>query len=124
MYIIISNSKDKPIYEQIKDEIKNQIIDGTLKAHDPLPSMRSLAKDLRVSVITTKRAYNDLENEGFIVSLAGKGTYVAGKSSEFAREERLKAIEENLDLAVKSAKDLNLSLEELIESLKIIYSGD
>lgn len=124
MNIIVSNTSGKPIYEQIATQIKNEIIAGKLKEGDNLPSMRVLAKELRISVITTKRAYEELEREGFIVSITGKGSFVAGKNLEFVREEELKKIEEYIQKAVESAKISEISLEELIETLKIVYKGE
>lgn len=124
MDIIISNTSGKPIYEQIATQIKNEIIAGKLKEGDSLPSMRVLAKELRISVITTKRAYEELEREGFIVSLTGKGSFVAGKNLEFVREEELKKVEEYIQKAVESAKLSDISLEELIETVTIVYQGE
>lgn len=124
MNIIISNTSGKPIYDQIAAQIKNEIIAGKLKEGDSLPSMRVLAKELRISVITTKRAYEELEREGFIVSLTGKGSFVAGKNLEFVREEELKKIEEYIQKAVEAAKISEISLEELIETLTIVYKGE
>lgn len=121
MNIIISNSNGRPIYEQITAQIKNAIIGGELLAGDPLPSMRALAKELRISVITTKRAYEDLEREGFIVTVVGKGSYVAEKNMEFVRENQLKAVEESILKAVKDAKAGGIPLEELMTMLDIIY---
>lgn len=123
MNIIISNTSGKPIYEQIATQIKNEIIAGKLKEGDSLPSMRVLAKELRISVITTKRAYEELEREGFIVSITGKGSFVAGKNLEFVREEELKKVEEYIQKAVEAAKLSEISLEELIETLTIVYQG-
>ena len=96
MNIIISNASGKPIYDQIRDQLKSKIISGELKEGDALPSMRLLAKELRISVITTKRAYEELEREGFIISLTGKGSFVASKNTEFIREEQLRKIEDYL----------------------------
>lgn len=124
MKIVITKSSKKPIYEQIKDEIKRLIINKDLNPGDSLPGMRSLAKDLRISVITTKRAYNDLEEEGFIKSVAGRGTFVTGASEEFLREEKLKEIEEHLEKAVKIAKVLDIPQSEITEILDIIYKGE
>ena len=101
MNIIISNTSGKPIYEQITSQIKNMIVSGELKAEDPLPSMRLLAKELRISLITTKRAYEDLEREGFIVTVVGKGSFVAGASLEIVKEEKLRIIEENNDFVFR-----------------------
>lgn len=124
MNIIISNASGKPIYEQIATQIKNEIIAGKLKEGDSLPSMRVLAKELRISVITTKRAYEELEREGFIISITGKGSFVAEKNLDFVREEELKKMEEYIQKAVESAKISEISLEELIETLTIVYNGD
>ena len=124
MNIIISNASGKPIYEQIATQIKNEIIAGKLKEGDSLPSMRVLAKELRISVITTKRAYEELEREGFIISITGKGSFVAEKNLDFVREEELKKMEEYIQKAVESAKISEISLEELIETLPIVYNGD
>lgn len=124
MNIVISNTNGKPIYEQIVSQIKNEIIAGKLKEGDTLPSMRVLAKELRISVITTKRAYEELEREGFIVSITGKGSFVAGKNLEFIKEEELKKIEIYLQKVVETAKLSKVSLEELIETLTIVYKGE
>ena len=121
MDIIISNSSGKPIYEQITSQIKSMIISGELKEGDALPSMRLLAQELRISVITTKRAYDDLERDGFIESFTGKGSFVAQKNVEFIREEQLKAAEEHLKNAVCAAKSSGISRAELEEMLRILY---
>lgn len=123
MNIIISNSSKQPIYEQISSQIKNMILSGGLNEGDSLPSMRLLAKELRVSLITTKRAYEELEKEGFIVSITGKGSFVATKNLEFIKEEHLKNIEEYMLKICKSADICNISMDELIEMLKLIYEG-
>ena len=109
MDIIISNSSDKPIYEQITIQIKQMIISGELQAGDLLPSMRALAKELRISVITTKRAYEDLERDGFIYTVVGKGSYVAKKNMDFVREEQFRLVEEHISKAVAEAKAEALS---------------
>lgn len=124
MNIIISNSSEIPIYEQIKNQIKDMIIDSTLKAGDALPGMRTLAKDLKVSVITTKRAYNDLEIEGYIITIPGKGSFVANMNREILREEQLRNIEDKLQEAVDIARPVNVTLQELIEMMEIIYRGE
>lgn len=121
MDIIISNASGKPIYEQITSQIKSRIVDGTLKEFDPLPSMRALAKDLRISVITTKRAYEDLEREGFIETVMGKGSFVAPKNLEFVRENQLRAVEELLAKAVEAARIGGISKEEVSEILQMVY---
>lgn len=115
MNILIDNKSGTPIYEQIYSQIKSQIISGALKQDELLPSIRGLAKDLRISFITTKRAYEELEREGFIYTLPAKGCYVAPKNIELLREDNLKKIEEYIDEIVKLAVSCNLSKEELIE---------
>lgn len=124
MDIIISNSSGQPIYEQIVDQIKQMIINGVLKEGEALPSMRVLAKDLRISVITTKRAYEELEREGFIVTMTGKGSFVAPKNVELLKEEQMKAIEYHLSEAVKLAQHSEISADELTQILKLYYFGE
>lgn len=124
MDIKISNAGGVPIYEQIVSQIKAKIIAGELREGDALPSMRLLAKELRISVITTKRAYEELEREGFIVSMTGKGSFVAGKDLEFVREEHLRQIEELMGRIVELAAGCSLSLEELEEMLRLTFEGD
>lgn len=119
--VVISNSDPKPIYEQITDQIKNQIITGTLEPGDALPSMRLLAKELRISVITTKRAYSELEHDGFVETVGGKGCFVAAKNREFLREEHLRKAEESLQAAVDIAKRGGITLAELKEMLALLY---
>lgn len=121
MDIIISNSVDEPIYEQIVKQIKNLIINGELEEGDALPSIRNLAKELQISVITTKRSYEELERDGFINKVAGKGTFVAPQNQALLKERRLKVVEEKLAEAVNAARIINLSLGELQEMLKILY---
>ena len=123
MNIIISNSSDEPIYLQIVNQIKEQIIRGELPDSQPLPSIRSLAKELNISVITTKRAYDELEKEGFIITVAGKGSYVAPINNEMLREAKIKMIEDKLTEAINAAKHLGLTLEELQEMMTLIYEG-
>lgn len=122
--IIISNSSPKPIYEQIASQIKNLILNGTLKEGELLPSMRLLAKELRISVITTKRAYEELEFSGFIETVTGKGSFVAGKNLDLIREEQLKMAEQHIQQAVDIAKSSGIKFEELLDILKIIYGDD
>lgn len=125
MNIIISNTSGIPIYEQIKEQIKEAIFNEELRDGDLLPSIRRLAKDLKVSVITTMRAYNDLEQEGFIVSIQGKGSYVKPKNPELIKEKKLLDIEGNLLAAINSARLVKLSQDDLINMLKIlIEEGD
>ncbi len=113
--ILIDNKSGAPIYDQIYLQIKNQIISGELKENDLLPSIRGLAKDLRISFITTKRAYEELEKEGFIYTLPAKGCYVAPKNVELIREENLKKIEGHIEEIVKLAASCNLSKDDIIE---------
>lgn len=124
MDIIISNSNKNPIYEQIASQIKNLIITGALKEGDALPSMRLLAKELRISVITTKRAYEELERDGFIETVTGRGSFVASKNLEFIREEHLRMTEEHLLKSVEIAKSSGITLEELIDILETLYGED
>ncbi len=118
MNILIDNKSGAPIYDQIYSQIKSQIISGALKENDMLPSIRSLAKDLRISFITTKRAYEELEKEGFIYTIPAKGCYVAPKNVELIREENLKKIEEHIDRIVQLAATCNLSNEDVLEMVK------
>lgn len=115
MNILIDNKSGTPIYDQIYSQIKGQIISGALKQDELLPSIRGLAKDLRISFITTKRAYEELEKEGFIYTLPAKGCYVAPKNVEMLREENLKKIEEHIDEIVRLAASCNLSKQEIME---------
>ena len=115
MNIQIDNKSGTPIYDQIYSQIKSQIISGALKPDEMLPSIRGLAKDLRISFITTKRAYEELEKEGFIYTLPAKGCYVAPKNVELLREENLKKIEEHIDEIVRLAASCNLSKQEILE---------
>ena len=121
MKIIISNSSDEPIYEQISKQIKGMILKGELKEGDLLPSIRGLARDLQISVITTKRAYDELEKEGFIETMQGKGSFVAGQNKELMREKKLKIVEEKLLDIVEESKLLGLDYEEIQEMLKILF---
>ncbi|MEG1924355.1 MAG: GntR family transcriptional regulator [Ruthenibacterium sp.] len=120
MDIIISNASGKPIYEQITTQIKNQILSNALTAGDALPSMRTLAKELRISVITTKRAYEDLERDGFIETVPGKGSFIANKNTDFMREEALRQIEAALTHGVDIARRSGVSSAEITEMLAII----
>jgi GntR family transcriptional regulator len=124
MNILISNSSEKPIYEQITTQLKQMIISGELEAGAMLPSMRTLAKELRISVITTKRAYEDLERDGFIHTVVGKGSIVAEKNLEFVREEQLRIVEDNLTRAVSEARAGGIGLEELLEILRMLYNEE
>lgn len=124
MDIILSNTGGQPIYDQIVSQIKAQILTGRLREGDALPSLRALAKDLRISVITTKRAYEELEREGFIVSLTGKGSFVAGANAELIREEHLRRAEELLREAVEQSRLCGLGLDELTDLLTMLYKEE
>lgn len=124
MNIIISNSSQEPIYEQIINQIKAQILRGELQEGDELPSIRNLAKELQISVITTKRSYEELEREGFIETVPGKGSYVAGQNKELLREKRLKIIEEKLSDVVNAARTLGLTENEIIEMLNVLFEEE
>ncbi len=124
MDIILSNTSGKPIYTQIADQVKEQIMTGVLAPGEALPSMRLLARELRISVITTKRAYEDLERDGFLENVPGKGCFVAPQNRELLREAQLRRVEERLTQAVEEARKGGLSLAELQEMLNILYSGD
>ena len=118
MKIIIKNKSELPIYEQIEQQIKAQIIDGTVKADEQLPSIRQLARDLKISVITTTRAYNDLSDEGYIISVAGKGYFAAPRNNDLLRERMLFEMEESIEKVVESGRNAGLSDEEIIDALK------
>ncbi len=124
MTIFIDNKSGLPIYDQIYSQIKAQIISGELKADWPLPSIRGLAKDLRISVITTKRAYDELEKEGFIYTVAAKGCFVAPKNVELLREENLKAIESHVEEIAKLAVTCHVSCDDVIEMIRLIMEDD
>ncbi len=124
MDILISNSSGKPIYEQITTQIKNLIFSGKLQPGDALPSMRLLAKELRISVITTKRAYEELERDGFIETVTGKGSFVASQNSELIREEHLRRAEALLSEAADTAKAAGITLEELCQVLAMLYGEE
>ncbi len=124
MEIIISNSNGIPIYEQIKEQIKNKIISGELKENELLPSIRALAKDLRCSVITTKNAYEELEREGYVKGIPAKGFYVAKINRDLAREEQLNKIQDLLDSAITIAKTNKITKKTIVEMLDILYLED
>lgn len=124
MNIIISTTSKQPLFEQIKDQIKQQIHTDILQEGDALPSMRKLAKELQVSVITTKRAYEDLEQEGYVMSAVGKGTFVAGQQPHILKEWQLRDLENNLEKLVQSAKQINLSKENFIQLLDVYYEEE
>ena len=124
MDIVIHNSGGVPIYDQITRQMKGLILRGELKEGEALPSMRLLARELRSSVITTKRAYEELEREGFITTVPGKGCFVAPQNPELAREDALRRAEEHLSQAVDVAKTAGLTLAELTETLNLLYGDE
>jgi len=119
--IIISNSSAVPLYEQIQNQIKSQILSGDLRSEELLPSIRSLAKELKVSIITTKRAYEELEKEGYILTVAGKGSYVCSQSTERLKEAALFEMESKLEEIILGAKKMGINEEDFIEIIKSIY---
>jgi len=119
--IILSNASDEPIYGQIVRQIRQSILGGELTPGHPLPSIRQLAKDLQISVITTKRAYEELEKEGLVDSVVGKGSFVSGANPQFIREQRLRLLEGKLIEAVKESRSLQMPLEELIAHIRLLY---
>ncbi len=124
MEIIISSNNSKPIYEQITSQMKAMIMSGELKTGDPIPSMRSLAKTIHVSVITVQKAYEDLTRDGFIETTVGRGSFVAAQNKDFIQEEQQKIIEEHLYNAVDVAKTSGIKLEKLTELITIFYMGE
>ena len=124
MDIILSNSSGKPIYQQIADQVKEQVCSGALTAGEALPSMRLLAKELRISVITTKRAYEELEREGFLTTVPGKGCFVAPRDLELVREDCLRRVEDHLSQAVNIAKGGGITLSEMTDALNILYGDE
>ena len=123
MEIYLSNSGQEPIYAQITRQIKEQILSGQLHAGDALPSIRLLAKELRISVITTKRAYEDLESAGFIITQPGRGSFVAAQNPALVREEHLKKVEGSLQDAVDAARLGGIGYEEVCEMLRLLWEG-
>ncbi len=121
MKIVISNSSQDPIYVQITKQIKEQIIRGELAPGEALPSIRSLARELQISVITTKRAYEELEKDGFIETVGGKGSFVSGENKDLLREKRLRMIEDKLGEIVSESRVLGISLAEIKEMLDLLY---
>jgi GntR family transcriptional regulator len=122
--LIISNAAGQPIYEQIYTQLKQLILSGELHEGDALPSMRVLAKELRISVITTKRAYEELERDGFLVTVAGKGCFVAEKNLDLIREQQLKELENHLTAAAGLAKSCSVTVEELIDMLRVLLEEE
>lgn len=124
MHIVISNSSDLPIYAQIKEQVKEQILTGELAENETLPSLRQLAKDLKISVLTTTRAYNELEQEGFITSRQGKGFFVMSSGSNLIREQLIKEVEKNLNNAILAAGRIPMSDDEIVSLLKFLLEVD
>jgi GntR family transcriptional regulator len=124
MHIVIVNQSGSPIYEQIKQQIKEMILTGELKEGDALPSIRQLAKDLRISVITTARAYTELEQEGFIATMQGKGCFIMAQNSEMMREQYLRRVEDHLSDAVHDAKLAGIDNDTLIQMLNLLIRED
>ena len=120
MHIVISNTSDLPIYAQIKEQVKEQILSGELEEDEMLPSLRQLAKDLKISVLTTTRAYNELEEEGFITSRQGKGFFVMSSGSNLIREQLIQEVEKNLNSAILAAERASMTDEELIKLLRLL----
>lgn len=123
MKIVISNSSGEPIYLQISEQIKSQILEGKLRAGEALPSMRNLATELRISFMTTKRAYEELEQDGYIESFTGKGSFVKGQNPQMYREEQLRRIETLLEDACGRARKAGVTIEELQEMVGVFYGG-
>lgn len=124
LHILIRNTSDAPIYEQIAEQIRQQILSGALAPGEGLPSIRALAKDLKISVITTKRAYEELEREGFIVTMTGRGSFVAAKNLELLREEGRKRVEALLTQAADAARTAGITAEELCGLIRILYGDE
>ncbi len=124
MEIIISSNTSKPIYEQITSQIKALIMSGELRTGDPIPSMRSLAKSIHVSVITVQKAYEDLQRDGFIETAVGRGSFVSAQNKDFIQEEQQRKIEEYLQEAADTARTSGISLGKLIELLSMFYNGE
>ena len=124
MNILIATNSKEPLFQQIKEQIKQHIFSGELKEGDALPSMRTLAKEIKVSVITTKRAYEDLEMEGYLISAVGKGTFVAGQQPHVLKEWQVRELENELEKVVREGKRLGLPKADLIELLEIYYEED
>ncbi len=123
MKIVIKNKSELPIYEQIEQQIKSQILEGKIKEDEQLPSIRQLARDLKISVITTTRVYNDLADEGFIISVAGKGYFVASRNNELLHERMLFEMEDGLQKAVTNGRNAGLSDEEIMQALRRFLEG-
>lgn len=123
MKIVIKNRSDQPIYEQIEEQLRSQILDGSIEEEEQLPSIRQLARDLKISVITTTRVYNDLAEEGFIISVAGKGYFVAPRNNELLKERMLFEMEEGFEKAATNGRNAGLTDEEIIGALRQFLEG-
>lgn len=123
MNLIISNASSIPIYEQIKKQIINEIITGTLEEDEILPSIRTLAKDIHISVMTIKKAYDELEEEGYIKTIQGKGSFVLPKNLDFIKEQKQKEIEEHINKIIEISTNYNITKEEIIETINILYES-
>ncbi len=124
MKILISNASDSPLYQQIKDQIKDAILRGELAAGDALPSIRAFANDIKVSVLTVRRVYDDLEQEGFVTSQVGIGTFVSASNVELLRDSRRRAVEEKMQDVIQTAKSLGIGKEELSQMMDILYEEE
>lgn len=124
MKILISNASDAPLYQQIKDQLTDAILKGELKEGDPLPSIRSFANDLRVSILTIRRVYDDLEQEGYVKSQVGIGTFVSTGNTELLREARRRLVEQKMQDMISTAKSLGISRQELSAMMEILYEEE
>ncbi len=124
MKIIISNTTDSPLYQQIEDQIKDAILKGDLVEGDPLPSIRGFANDLKVSVLTIRRVYEELEQEGFVTSQVGIGTFVSASNIDLLRDSKRRIVEQKMQDMIQTAKSLNITKEELNAMMDILYEGD
>ena len=124
MDILISTNSKTPLFQQIKEQIQQQIFTGQLQEGDALPSIRALAKDIQVSVITTKRAYEELERDGYVFSTVGKGTFVAGQQKHILKEWQLRDLENNIEKIVQTGKQIGLTKQEMIELFNVYYEED
>ena len=124
MKIIISNTADSPLYQQIEDQIKDAILKGDLVEGDPLPSIRGFANDLKVSVLTIRRVYDELEQEGFVTSQAGIGTFVSASNIDLLRDSKRRIVEQKMQDMIQTAKSLNITKEELNSMMDILYEDD
>lgn len=120
MHILLNNHSMVPIYEQLMEQVKNEIINGSLKENEVLPSVRTLSKELRISALTVKKAYDRLEEEGFVVTVHGKGTYVAATDQQLAMEARKKTVEDDFAAVIQKASDIGFSKDDILEIVNII----